>query len=150
MERLSAEPRTDNKRLMSKYIETIWNAGEFERIDEFVRPDFVGYDPVLADLQGPQAIVKQMRDIHRHFPELRFEILDQVAEDDKVVTRWSARAKVRRNKAPVELTGMTLARFEDGRVAESWLERDSAVLVNAVAPNVAFEALNKFAKILGR
>jgi predicted SnoaL-like aldol condensation-catalyzing enzyme len=138
---MASEDTGRNKRLMEKYIELIWNAGEFERVEEFVTPDFVSHDPVMEDRQGPKGVVDQFKALHRDFRGIEFKIEDLVAEDDKVVAHWSARASFGPTSKPLELTGMSLARFADGRIAESWLERDSLALVGGVAPKMVVDLL---------
>ncbi len=61
------------------------------------------------------------------FPDGRVEVVDQVAEEDRVAVRWSF---VGTHEGPldslpatgrkVELDGISIHRIEDGRVAETW------------------------------
>jgi len=110
---------------------------------EFVTSDWVGHDPVIADRRGPAALIDQVKQIQKDFPDVRFDIEDLVAEGDKVLARWTARGSHYLIKRQVELTGMSLARFEDGRIAESWLERDSAALVRMVLPQGVWRPVAK-------
>jgi predicted ester cyclase len=61
------------------------------------------------------------------FPDLRIIIEDQVAEGDKVVTRWRGSGTHQGDLfgiAPtgnrVSLVGITINRIEGGKVAEEW------------------------------
>jgi predicted ester cyclase len=70
------------------------------------------------------------------FPDVHFDVLDMIAEDDKVVTRWRYRAT---NTGPflgrpptgraVTDEGITTLRFEDGKVVEEWVIQDSLGLL---------------------
>src|SRR4051794_12195403 len=134
---------------MRKYIELIWNAGEFERVDEFLTPGYVGHDPVQDDMQGPKGLLDQMRSIHEAFPDVEFKVEDQIAEGDRVVTRWTAKGHHHRRKSIlVDMSGMSLARFEDGRIAETWVERDSSVVMRAIAPKAMAGAVREWLKEL--
>jgi predicted ester cyclase len=127
---------------MERYIELIWNAGEFERVEEFVTPDFVSHDPIVDDRHGPQGVIEQFKLIHRDFRGVEFDIDDLVAENDMVLVRWSAEGSYGPRRKSVQLTGMSLARFDNGRIAESWLERDSLALVRQVRPQVFGDVLS--------
>jgi ubiquinone/menaquinone biosynthesis C-methylase UbiE/predicted ester cyclase len=61
------------------------------------------------------------------FPDLRFEVDDQVTEGDKVVSRWTLRGTHKRRE--VELWGIVISRFEDGRIIEDWAVSDTMELV---------------------
>jgi predicted ester cyclase len=67
----------------------------------------------------------------RAFPDMRLTVEDQVAEGDKVVTRWSgemthlgelAGAAPTGNR--VTISGITIERFEDGKIVEAWRSMD--------------------------
>src|SRR5437763_12689495 len=102
---MASEGAAANGHVMKKYVELIWNAGEFERVEEFVTPDFVSHDPITEDRHGPKGVIDQFTTIHRDFHDVEFTIEDLVAENDKVVARWSARGSYGRTSKPVELTG---------------------------------------------
>jgi predicted ester cyclase len=65
------------------------------------------------------------------FPDARSTVEDQVAEADKVVTRWRARGTHRGGMGPIaatergfEMDGVTIERIAAGRIAEVWVARD--------------------------
>ena len=64
------------------------------------------------------------------------EIHDQIAEDDKVATRFTNRAThegelegIEATGNTVEMTGIMIHRFEDGKIVESFQEADNADLM---------------------
>lgn len=68
---------------------------------------------------------------HQAFPDLEVKFLQQVAEDDLVATHWQFSATQRgtyEGLAPtdkrVTWTGMSIDRFEDGKIVESWVSWD--------------------------
>jgi predicted ester cyclase len=61
------------------------------------------------------------------FPDLSFEVDDQVAEGDKVASRWTLRGTHKGRE--VELRGIVISRFEDGRIIEDWAASDTIELV---------------------
>jgi steroid delta-isomerase-like uncharacterized protein len=61
------------------------------------------------------------------FPDVQLSIEDQVAEGDKVVTRWIGRGThqgelmgVAPTGNQVRVDGMTISRIEDGKIIEEW------------------------------
>jgi steroid delta-isomerase-like uncharacterized protein len=74
--------------------------------------------------------------IREAIPDYNVTVDDQVAENDRVVTRWTARGTHKgtfQGIAPtgkqVVVSGMTISRYVKGKVAESWVELDTANLL---------------------
>ncbi len=59
----------------------------------------------------------------RVFPDLRFSVERQATEGDLVASHWKLQG-TNRGRA-VELPGVTVSRFEDGRIAEDWSYSDT-------------------------
>ena len=80
-----------NKRKVQLFIEAVWNDGRLELIDELVGDDYVGHDPYLEErVLGPQGVRRLVASRRSAHPDLHVKIVDQVAEDDRVATRWQA------------------------------------------------------------
>jgi steroid delta-isomerase-like uncharacterized protein len=121
---MSAE---ENKAVFRRYVEEVGNEGKLELADEI-------FDPYLAHQadgttleRGPEDVKRFMGEFREGFPDLHSEIEDQIAEGDKVVTRWRMRGTHKgefRGIAPtgkeMEITGIGIFRFSDGKVVESW------------------------------
>src|SRR4051812_16775469 len=82
----------ENKALVQHYFEELWNRGNFGVIDSIVDPEYRGHDPQLEDMHGPDDLKGQVELVRDAFPDLRFEIEQQIAEADMVATRWMASA----------------------------------------------------------
>ena len=80
-----------NKRKVRLFVEVVWNEGRLELIDELIADDYVGRIPCLESrVLGPQGVRRLVSDRRRAHPELHLKIEDQIAEDDRVATRWHA------------------------------------------------------------
>jgi predicted ester cyclase len=78
----------DNKRLVRRALEEIYATGDLELVDDLIHADFADHDPAHPDQpKGPDSVRETVRNLHRMFSELRFEIEDEIAEDDRVVQR---------------------------------------------------------------
>src|SRR5690242_14389101 len=83
-------PEESNKATL-RLFESLLGSGdakEIERaIDEFVDPDVLMRTPLPLDSSGAAAMKELFERLHTAFPDLRVEICDMIAEDDKVVSR---------------------------------------------------------------
>jgi predicted ester cyclase len=75
----------------------------------------------------------------RAFPDLRLTVEDQVAEGDKVVTRWRGEMThlgelggVPPTGNRVTISGITIDRFEDGKIVEAWRSMDTLALLRGI------------------
>jgi hypothetical protein len=82
-----------NKRKVRLFVEAVWNEGRLELIDELVADDYVGHVPSIeGGVHGPDGVRRLVSNGRRAHPDLYVKIEDQVAEDDRVATRWRATA----------------------------------------------------------
>jgi predicted ester cyclase len=61
------------------------------------------------------------------FPDAHFQIEDQIAEGEKVATRWTARGThqghlqgIAPTSRPITVTGITILRIANQKIVESW------------------------------
>jgi len=127
---MSAE---SNKALSRRLLEEAFNAGNIDVIDELVTTDFVNHDAALPEpMIGPDAAKASINGYRTAFPDLRITIEEQIADDQGVATRWSAKGTHEGDlmgMAPTgkqsTVTGITIDRIVDGRIAESWTNWDT-------------------------
>jgi steroid delta-isomerase-like uncharacterized protein len=111
----------------------VWSSGELEKLDLLVAPDVVHHDPYDPNAsEGLDGLKKSIATNRAAFPDLELTIEDQIAEGDKVATRWTATMTHRGDAlgvAPtgesITLRGITIERFEDGKVVEAWRSMDT-------------------------
>ena len=121
-----------NKRIIQRLFEEPW-AGNFDVIDEFVAPDYVGHDPSEQEpTRGPDGVKEFIERYRSAFDGARFTVDDQFAEGDKVATRWTGRgthtgeiAGIGPTGKDVTVTGLTISRFAGGKVVEEWTTWDT-------------------------
>src|SRR5687768_3162037 len=111
-----------NKSITRRVYEEGLNQGRFEVP---YRADFVGHGGArtFTHAQG-MAEARGWRDA---FPDLQITVEKQVAERDLVAVRWTARGTntgtgngIPATGRAVQITGTTLFRMDDGRIAEEW------------------------------
>jgi predicted SnoaL-like aldol condensation-catalyzing enzyme len=80
-----------NKLRVRLFVEAVWNEGRLELIDELVAADYLGHLPCADQgVVGPEGVRRLVSSRRRAHPSLYIKIEDQIAEDDRVVTRWQA------------------------------------------------------------
>jgi len=68
-----------------RFFAEIWNARDESAIDRFIPENAKGNDADFGS--GREGFRKQWQEWMAAFPDLHFEIVDMVAEGDKVLTR---------------------------------------------------------------
>jgi steroid delta-isomerase-like uncharacterized protein len=128
--------RRDLSQASRQLLEQSFNEGKFELIDQLVASEAINHDPAtpaqMRDVRGPE-VLKRMASMYRAaFPDLRITVDDVVAADDKVVLRWHSEGTHRGELAGLaptgahgSVTGMSIDRWKDGKVVESWSEWDN-------------------------
>jgi steroid delta-isomerase-like uncharacterized protein len=122
-----------NKALARRSLEEVWNQGKLTVIDELTASNATFHDPNVpgGKFTGPEG-AKQFVQIYRGaFPDVRITINDQIAEGDKVVSRWTATGTHKGQLmgiAPTNkhstVTGVNIDRYQDGKVVEGWASYD--------------------------
>jgi len=114
-----------NKTLARRFFEEVWNQGDESAIDRYVAADAKGNDPDFGT--GREAFRQQWRRWRAAFPDLRFDVVDVVAEDDKVVTRWVLTGThlgpifgIPPTGRKIRVEGMSLDRIRDGQIVEGF------------------------------
>jgi len=97
-----------NKLRVQLFVEAVLNEGQLELIDELIAADYVGHIPCAEpEVTGP-AGVRRFVSSHRYaHPGLYVKIEDQIAEEDRVVTRWHATVPAREAQAHPATAGRT-------------------------------------------
>jgi steroid delta-isomerase-like uncharacterized protein len=115
-----------NKAIIRRIFEQVWNHGNLTIIDERVSNDYLGH--LGGDShRGPEGIKEHVPAFLYAFPDYPITIEDQVAEGDKVVTRWTAQGThhgtfrgILATGKRVTTGGVAIHRFAHGELAEGW------------------------------
>jgi steroid delta-isomerase-like uncharacterized protein len=126
---------SENKATVRRVPDEVFNLGNLSVVDELLAPDYVLHDPGVpgGQLRGLEAFKEQWVSMFRTaFPDLRIVIEDQVAEGDKVASRYTGSGTHQgelRGFPPtnnrVEVTGTITSRFAEGKIVEEWNNFDS-------------------------
>ena len=127
----------ENKAIFRRYVEEVTNRGNLELADE-IFDRYIAHQPDGSVLErGPEDVKRFMGEFRSAFPDIHSTIEDQIAEDDKVMTRWRIRGTHEgefRGIAPtgeeMEINGIGIFRFSpEGKVVESWDSYDQLRII---------------------
>lgn len=133
-----------NKERARQYLEAIEGHvdGRIERLEDFVADDVVNHSPLSGDdvapeeQRGIEAFRRHAESIPRAFPDVRFDVQDVIAEDEKVVVRLVLSGTHDGPVMGIEPTGMEVTtsgivvyRFDDGKIVERWSEGNTLGLL---------------------
>ena len=124
----------ENKEKARRMLEEAFGQGKVEIVEEIVDADFVCYDPnsEAGEVRGANTIKQEIEYFRNAVPDLTYTVEDQVAEGEKVVSRYTATGThqgeffgVAPTGARIEMSGIQIDRFdENGRMVEEWPEYD--------------------------
>ena len=81
----------ENKSLVRRWFEDVWNKGDASAIDRLFAAHGTVYG-LSAEMTGPTGFKLFHAAYRDAFPDVRLELEDLIAEDDKVAFRWTATA----------------------------------------------------------
>ncbi len=118
--------------IMRHFFEDVWNKGDMTAADDCFAGPHVTHDPDHAWVTRGAEGMKRLVSLYRAaFPDLRISVEDCLEAGDRVVTRWVLRGKNTERwfgHAPtgraVEVSGIQIDRFEDGKSTETWMQWD--------------------------
>ena len=130
-----ADQQEAQKNMVVRWFEEVWNQGRREVIDEMFSTDCVLHDG-RADYRGPEEFKRFHDGLRAQLSDIRVTPLQAISEGDLVCVRWSSTAKQATTGKSLEVTGMSLLRFKDGRFFEAWQNWDMHGLVEQLEGKV--------------
>ena len=138
----------DNIAALKRWYREVWREAKNETIYELLAPNVVlkGQRGSGVVIHGPQEFVKFAEQIRNAFPDTDLVVEDAFGVGDKVAARWSATMThtgegigVAPTGKKVKITGMTMARFVDGKIVEGWDNWDQLAMLEQLGAYAAPE-----------
>ena len=123
-----------NRAVARRFFTEVANGGNLEVAKEFMPPEYHHHDPGLPPqlLGSRDAYIGHFPMYTAAFPDLSTTVDDMIAEEDKVVTRWTIRGThngelmgIPPTGKSVAASGITIQRFADGKIVEGWTNFDT-------------------------
>lgn len=122
----------ENKAIINRFVEEVINRRNLAAADEIVAEDFVELDPLPGQEQGREGLKQVIAMLFAAFPDLWWTVEEQIAEGDKVVSRfiWSGTHKGHFMGVPptgnqVTVKGVVIDRVVEGEFVESRILMDN-------------------------
>ena len=124
----------ENKAVARREIEELYNkGGNLDVAEEIYAPDYIGHEPTAGTIRGAEGAKRFAATMRSAFPDITCTVEDQVAEGERVVTRFTARGThygetdglgpATGNR--MEITGVAIERFTEGKIVEDWSTFDA-------------------------
>ena len=118
-----------NRNLVCRWLVEVFTRPDLDRVDELFTSNYALHDPSFPhDVHGPEGLKRYVSAYRAAFPDLRITVEDQLAEDDKVVTRWTLRGThsgeylgLAPTGDAVTVSGIEFDRIVGGRIDEAWV-----------------------------
>ncbi len=122
----------ENKAIVSRATEELWNKNNLAVVDELYATNFVSHGSdipgVTPDREGYKQFVTMSRTA---LPDFHTTIEDMIAEGDKVVQRFTARGThkgefmgIPPTGKQVTITGIAIDRIAGNKIVENWANMD--------------------------
>lgn len=130
---MSAE---ENKVLLRRYIEEVLNQGNIDSVDKFFAADCVDHTAPPGTAPGATGIRQLLTATLAAFSNIHATIEDIIAEENKVVTRFTARGThtgeflgIAPTGKEVSLMQISIDRVSGGKIVEHWGVADQTALM---------------------
>jgi len=110
-------PMTDTAETARYAIEEVCSGRRLEDLEKCYSPTFIDHVNSM-EFHGYEGARKSVALYQRIFDDLRFATEQQVSNGDRVATHWTLSGTYRGRQ--VKFSGITISRFEEGRIEEDW------------------------------
>ncbi len=121
----------DNKALVRRLIEEVWNQGNLAVFDELYAPNFIFHEPAFPEVRTREDDKRWLIESRSAYPDFHLTIEDLIAEGDQVAVRFTARGTHQREGMgllptgkQITVTGIAIARIANDKFVEIWHQVD--------------------------
>lgn len=122
----------NSKVVIRRFLEEVINQGRLERADDLVVEDFVELDPFPGQRQGREGLKELLGGMRVAFPDMNWVVEEMVAEENRVVTRFTWTGTHRDTFLGVPATGkgvvvkgVVIDELDGGKMSRSRILMDS-------------------------
>jgi steroid delta-isomerase-like uncharacterized protein len=126
----------ENKYVVRQFVEETLNKGNVDAAGDYVAESVIELVPFSGQRPGLSGLKDVLRGMRMAFPDMHWTIEEQLAEADKVLTRftWTGTHKAEFLGVPatgnrVSVWGMVIDRLESGKIKETRILMDALKLL---------------------
>jgi predicted SnoaL-like aldol condensation-catalyzing enzyme len=114
-----------NRHLVRRWFEEVWNQGNTALIAELFAPDCVLHEG-SGQIRGPQEFMRFHDSLREQFTDIRVTSGISLSEGDLASLRWTVECRDKASGKNLTATGISIVRIKDGRFVEAWQNWDQA------------------------
>jgi steroid delta-isomerase-like uncharacterized protein len=125
-----------NSNVVRRFIEEVLNQGKVDAAGQFFSEDMVEQVPLPGQGPGLEGLKDVLRGLRAAFPDMHWTVQEQIAEGDKVLSRfeWTGTHRgtflgVPATDRPVTVWGMVIDRLEGGKIKDTRIIMDTLGLM---------------------
>ena len=135
-------PTEENKALVRRYVEEVWNDLKLDVVDELFAADYTIHQGMQSMPTSHEALKQGIATIRTAFPDLHMAIDNLICEGDKVGAHWAShgtqRGELRLPGVPqsippserdVTFGEAAIFRISNGKLAEVWYASDRLTMM---------------------
>ena len=122
--------QSDAKAIARRYYDEIFQRRNLDALDQIISPDFLGYSASFGEYTRDDMRRDIQRD-HNNMPSDEILIEEQIAEGDRVTTRWTYRWKhdaslfgEKPTHRWLSMEGVHIDQIAAGRIIQRWEIKD--------------------------
>jgi steroid delta-isomerase-like uncharacterized protein len=126
-----------NKTIARRLREECFSKGDMALADQLLDDNYVYHGPcIMEEVRGREAFKQAVAGFRAALPDLRETVEDQIAEGDKVVSRFISRGTHQGELmgAPptgkqITIRGTDISRVSNGKIVEAWVMWDALAMM---------------------
>lgn len=125
-----------NGEVVRKFVEEVLSQGKIDSAGEYFWDDMVEQVPLPGQGPGLEGLKDVLRGLRSAFPDMNWKVLEQIAEGDKVLSRfeWTGTHRgmflgVPATDRAVTVWGMVIDRLEGGKIKDTRIIMDTLGLM---------------------
>ena len=126
-----------NKTIIQRFIDEPRNKGDIEATEKFVAEDVIEQVPFPGQGPGIEGVKTVLGAMRAAFPDLHWTVQEQIAEGNKVVSRfeWTGTHRgpflgVEPTGRSVKVWGIVIDRLQDGKIKDTRILMDALGLMS--------------------
>ncbi len=112
----------DNKALVRRLFEEVWNQGNLTAIDELFATSYIRYDPAAPEAKGLAGFKHFVTTLRRAFPDIEVALEDVIADQGEYLG-------IAPTGRQVAVMGTVTLRIVHDKFQEGWLNMDTLGLL---------------------
>ena len=132
---------SESVRFVETWFEEVWKKGRLSAVDEMMAPSATmhGLGEAGQDVSGPAGFKPFVERLRGAFNDIEITIQQTIEQDDLIASRWVANMThtgddlgVPATGKHVTVTGMSIARLQNGKMVEGWNNWDMLSLMQQI------------------